>query len=83
MKNINNTYTKLLDEMGVYYINSFREIVDEYNITEYLAFKYQYKRKLFEIFISKKDSFVRSNEDYHFKTTEELLQIINKIKERN
>ena len=79
----NNEYVTLLDEVGVYYINSFREIVDEYNITEYLAFKYQYKRKLFEIFISKKDSFVRSNEDYHFKTTEELLQIINKIKERN
>lgn len=48
MKNINNTYTKLLDEMGVYYINSFREIVDEYNITEYLAFRYsKYIRKLY------------------------------------
>lgn len=79
----NNEYITLLDEICVYYTNSFREIVDEYNITEYLAFKYQYKRKLFEIFISKKDSFVRYNEDYHFKTTEELLQIINKIKERN
>lgn len=79
----NNEYITLLDEVGVYYTNSFREIVDEYNITEYLAFTYQYKRKLFEIFISKKDSFVRYNEDYHFKTTEELLQIINKIKERN
>ena len=79
----NNEYITLLDEVGVYYINLFREIVDEYNITSYLAFKYQYKRKLFEIFISNKDSFVRSNEDYHFKTTEELLQIINKIKERN
>lgn len=79
----NNEYITLLDEVGVYYTNSFREIVDEYNITEYLAFKYQYKRKLFEIFISEDDSFVRSNEDYYFKTTEELLQIINKIKERN
>ena len=79
----NNEYITLLDEVGVYYTNSFREIVDEYNITEYFAFKYQYKRKLFEIFISEDDSFVRSNEDYYFKTTEELLQIINKIKERN
>ena len=79
----NNEYVTLLDEVGVYYNNSFREIVDEINIPTYLAFTYQYKRKLFEIFISKKDSFVRSNEDYYFKTTEELLQIINKIKERN
>ena len=79
----NNEYITLLDEVGVYYTNSFREIVDEYNITEYLAFKYQYKRKLFEIFISEDDCFVRSEEDYYFKTTEELLQIINKIKERN
>ena len=79
----NNEYTTLLDEIGVYYTNSVREIVDDYNITEYLAFKYQYKRKLFEIFISEEDCFVRSNEDYYFKNTEELLQIIHKIKERN
>ena len=52
----NNEYITLLDEVGVYYTNSFREIVDEYNITEYLAFKYQYKRKLFDIFISKKEN---------------------------
>ena len=35
MKNINNTYTKLLDEVGVYYTNSFREIVDEYKLKRY------------------------------------------------
>ena len=35
MKNINNTYTKLLDEIGVYYTNSFREIVDEYKLKRY------------------------------------------------
>lgn len=79
----NSEYTTLLDEIGVYYTNSFREIVDEYNVPSYLAFKYQYKRRLFEIFISKKDSFVRLEEDYYFKNTEELLQIIHKIKERN
>ena len=79
----NNEYITLLDEVGVYYTNSFREIVDEYNITAYLAFTYQYKRKLFEIFISEEYCFVRLEEDYYFENTEELLQIIHKIKERN
>ena len=79
----NNEYVTLLDEVGVYYNNSFREIVDEINIPTYLAFTYQYKRKLFEIFISEEDCFVRLEEDYYFENTEELLQIIHKIKERN
>lgn len=79
----NNEYTTLLDEIGVYYTNSVREIVDDYNLPSYLSFKYQYKRELFEIFISEYDSFVRLEDDYYFENTEELLQIIHKIKERN
>ena len=79
----NNEYITLLENIGVYYTNSFKEYSNEMNIPTYLAFTYQYKRKLFEIFISEEDCFVRSEEDYYFKTTEELLQIINKIKERN
>lgn len=80
---VNNEYTTLLDEKYVYYTNSYRQVVDDYNLPSYLVFKYQYKRKQFEIFISEYDSFVRLEDDYYFENTEELLQIINKIKERN
>ena len=31
----NNEYVILLDEVGVYYTNSFREIVDEYKLKKY------------------------------------------------